>query len=251
MKSIVSYLPQYDYMYLGDTKYLPYGDKSKDTIFQLLQNAVEYLFKNDCALVIVACNTASAEALRRIQQEYLPAHYPDRRVLGVIIPAIEESLQAKRVGILATSGTVASRTYEKEFKKVSTHIRVFQQAAPLLVPFIENSEWELMKPILAEYLKPLLAKNIDTLILGCTHYPIIKEDIRALIGPNIKLVCQDEFIQTKLQEYLEHHPEMEKTLGKNSERTFLLTDKTDHFEKLAREWFTPDIRFEVVEVSNL
>jgi glutamate racemase len=251
MKSIVSQLPEYDYIYLGDTKHLPYGDKSSETICGLLENGVDFLFKQGCALVIVACNTASAEALRSIQQNYLPKHYPDRRVLGVIIPAIEEALGADRVGVLATTATVESRTYEKEFKKASTHIRVFQQAAPLLVPFIENGEWELAKPVLRQYLAPLMEKNIDTLILGCTHYPIIKDEIRTIIGPNIKLISQDEFMHAKIRDYLSRHPEIETLLSKNSTRRFLLTEKTAHFEKLAQSWFTPDINIEVVIVPQI
>ncbi len=251
MKSIVSHLPEYDYVYLGDTIHLPYGDKSKDAIYSFLKNGVSLLFQKDCALIIVACNTASAEALRRIQQEYLPAHYPDRRVLGVIIPAIEESLNADRVGILGTTATVESKTYEKKFKKASTHIRVFQQAAPLLVPFIENGEWELVKPVLKEYLKPLLEKKIDTLVLGCTHYPILKKEIREYIGPNIKLVSQDEFINKKVADYLKRHTEIEQRLTKRQTREFMISKKTDHFEKLAREWFSPSIKLEVVEIPEI
>lgn len=249
MKSIVAALPEYDYVYLGDTIHLPYGDKSQETICSFLQNGVEYLFRQDCALIIVACNTASAEALRHIQQHYLPKHYPDRRVLGVIIPAIEESLEANRVGVLGTLATVESKTYEKEFKKASTHIRVFQQAAPLLVPFIETGEWELIKPVLAGYLKPLLEKEIDTLVLGCTHYPILKKEIREIIGEEIKLISQDEFIYKKIADYLKRHPEMETRLHKKGTQLFYVTEKTGHFEKLAKDWFHENIDLGVVDLS--
>lgn len=250
MKSIISELPEYDYVYLGDTKHLPYGDKSGETIYSLLESGVAFLLNSGCALVIVACNTASAEALRGIQQNFLPKHYPDRRVLGVIIPAIEEALGGDRVGVLATSATVLSRTYEREFKKASTHIRVFQQAAPLLVPFIENGQWDLLRPILKQYLDPLIEKDIDTLVLGCTHYPIIKDDIKALIGPKIRLISQDEFMHAKIRDYLNRHPEIESKLSKNASREFFLTEKTTHFEKLAYQWFTPEIEIQVIELPK-
>ena len=250
MKTIVSALPDYDYVYLGDTVNLPYGDKDQEAICSFLQNGVEFLFQQDCALIIVACNTASAEALRYIQQTFLPKRYPDRRVLGVIIPAVEESLGSDRVGVLGTVATVKSKTYEKEFKKASTHIRVFQQEAPLLVPCIENGEWDLIPPLLKQYLKPLLEKKIDTLVLGCTHYPILKKEIREIIGPHIKLISQDEFIHVKVADYLRRHPEIESKLGKTGSRDFYLTQKTDHFEALAKEWFSQDIKLVVVTISD-
>ena len=251
MKGIGKKLPKYDYVYLGDTLHLPYGDRSPEMIYQLLKNGVEYLFKKNCKLIIVACNTASAKALRQIQQEYLPEHYPDRRVLGVIIPAIEESLDAKRVGVLGTMATVESKTYIKEFKKAAPKIRVFQQAAPLLVPFIENGEWELIKPVLKEYLEPLISKDIDTLVLGCTHYPLIKDEVKNIVGKNIRVVCQDEFIHRKLKEYLDRHPEIDSKLTKKGTREFLITEKTDHFEKLAKSWFSKKIELKVVELPSL
>ncbi len=250
MKKIIKRLPEYDYVYLGDTKHLPYGDRNPETIYQLLKNGIDFLFKQKCGLIIVACNTASAEALRRIQQEYLPTHYPKRRVLGVIIPAIEESLLGKRVGILATAATVNSKTYEKEFKKINPRIRVYQQPAPLLVPFIENAEWHLIMPVLKEYLKPLLSKKIDTLILGCTHYPILKKEIKKIIGTDIKLICQDEFIHTKTKEYLARHPEIRDPLTHNGTREFFITEKTPHFEKLAKKWFNSTIKLKVIEVPE-
>ncbi len=251
MKSIVSSLPQYDYIYLGDTLRLPYGDRDQATIQTFLRNGVDYLFKQGCVLIIVACNTASAEALRQIQQTYLPECYPDRRVLGVIIPAIEEAMRGDRVGVLGTMATVKSRTYEKEFKKKSSHIRVFQQAAPLLVPMIENGEWNLIEPVLREYLQPLLEKDIDTLVLGCTHYPILKKEIRNIIGPEVHLVCQDEFIDKKLEDYLKRHPEISDRLSSNGTREFTITKTSEHFEKLAKEWFNKDIELKVIEIPEI
>lgn len=251
MKNIVENLPQYDYVYLGDTLHLPYGDKSPETICSLLQNGVDYLFKQECALIIVACNTASAEALRYVQQKYLPTHYPDRRVLGVIVPTIEESIPTNRIGVLGTTATVESRTYEKEFKKVSEHTQVFQQAAPLLVPMIENAELHLVEPVLKKYLKPLLEQQIDTLILGCTHYPILKKQIRDIIGPDIKLICQNEFIDKKLKHYLLRHSEIETRLTKTGTQRFTITKTNEHFEKFAREWFSLNINLEMIEIPEV
>jgi len=194
-RALTKKLPQYDYVYLGDTQRMPYGNRSRETIYQFLREAVEYLFSRDCELIIVACNTASAEALRRIQQEYFPKHYPKRRVLGVIIPTAEIALEngmAKRIGVLATQGTVHSRAYVRELKKIAPHIEIFQQAAPLLVPIIESNSIKFADPILYSYLKPLLEKNIDTLILGCTHYPLLKPLLHDILGNGVKLIDSAE-----------------------------------------------------------
>lgn len=250
LKSVAENLPEYDYVYLGDTLHLPYGEKTQEAICALVQQGIEYLLQQDCALIIVACNTASAEALRQVQQKYLPIHYPDRRVLGVIIPAIEESSGTKRVGVLGTTATVASRAYEKEFKKTNPDIEIFQQAAPLLVPYIENGQWELIPPVLEEYLQPLLEKQIDTLVLGCTHYPLLKNEIRGIIGPKIRIVSQDEFLHKKVQNYLERHPEIDTRLSKNRTRAFFITKKTEHFEKLAKEWFNENTQLQVVKIPR-
>ncbi len=250
MHAIVTALPEYDYVYFGDTIHLPYGDRSEKEIYTFLKNAVAYLFQKDCALVLVACNTASARALRRIQQEYLPAHFPDRRVLGVIVPNIEEALHAKKVGILATRATIKSNTYPIEFKKIYPRTRVFQEAAPLLVPMIEAGAYTTITPVLTKYLAPLLKKNIDTLILACTHYPIIKKEIRDLVSTDVHVICQDEFISKKLKSYLTRHLEIKSKLSKKKTRKFLVTKKTKHFESLARKWFGRNIHLELVKLSS-
>lgn len=251
-KALIKELPQYDYVYLGDTKRVPYGNRSRETVHQFLKEAVEYLFSRDCELIIVACNTASAEALRKIQQEYLPKHYPKRRVLGVIIPTAEVALkngEAKRIGVLATQGTVRSQAYVHELKKIAPRIEVFQQAAPLLVPLIESNSIKFANPILSSYLKPLLKKNIDTLILGCTHYPILKSQIKRLCGAGIKVISQDEVIPKKLFDYLQRHSEIEKKLTKKRQRSFLVTDLTDATEALAKKWFGKNIPFQIVTIK--
>jgi glutamate racemase len=253
MKSLVKELPQYDYVYLGDTKRLPYGNRSRETIYQFLEEAVDYLFKHDCELVILACNTASAEALRRIQQEYLPKHYPSRRVLGIIVPTAEAALKdpkTEKIGVLATQSTVGSRTFIKEIKKIRPSVVVFQKAAPLLVPLIENGSMEFVDSVLNSYLKPLIKRKIDVLILGCTHYPIIKRRIQKICGGKIKIISQNEIISAKLANYLKRHPEIEKRLDKKERRRFLVTDLTNTTKTLAKKWFGASIKFEIVRISR-
>ena len=251
MKAIVEAGPRYDYIYLGDTQRLPYGNRSSETVYMFLREAVTYLFQQQqCALIIVACNTASAEALRRIQQEYLPPNYPDRRVLGVIIPAAEAVLERgiMRVGVLATEGTVQSGAFTRELKKLNPRVEVFHEAAPLLVPLLENGDTAYKNLIVEEYIRAVEKHGINGLLLGCTHYPILKAEIRAVLQPQIQLVCQDEIVPGKLQTYLRRHPELDEKLGKNGKREFLVTDITPTLEKKANEWFGKDVALEVVEL---
>jgi len=250
-KTLVKKLPQYDYVYLGDTQRVPYGNRSHEIVYQFLEEAVDYLFKHGCGLIIVACNTASAEALRRIQQEYLPAHYPKRKVLGIIIPTAEAALKdpkIKRVGVLATQGTVSSGAYTRELKKIYPDVTAVQQSAPLLVPLIENNAVEFADPILRAYLRPLLKKNINVLILGCTHYPILKQHIQKICGKGVKIISSDAIISGKLANYLQRHPEIEKGLSKNKRREFFVTDITDAMKTLSKKWFGQDIRFKRVSL---
>ena len=173
------------------------GELSADVFERAYKEAVEFLFRHDCQLIIIACNTASAEALRKIQQEYLPKKYPNRRVLGVIIPTCEVALDNRKcqaIGVLATESTVKSGSYIREIHKINHQVRVYQQSAPLLVTLIENNGLKWIDPILDEYLKPLLERHIDCLILGCTHYPIIKEEIRKKLDNQILVMSQDEII---------------------------------------------------------
>jgi len=258
-RELVNQLPKYDYIYLGDSARAPYGNRSRELIFEFTRQAVDFLFKQGCEIIILACNTASSEALRRIQQEWLPKNYPQRRVLGVIRPTVEEAVHPvklllrssrkagfngvkvtknNKIGVIGTEGTVSSEAYIREIKNLNPKIRVFQQACPLLVPIIEAGEhnWKGLDLILKTYLKPLLAKKIDTLILGCTHYPIIKNKIKKITG-KIRLVSQEEIIGPKLADYLKRHPEIEKRLGQSGKRIFLTTDLTDKFPKLGSQFF--------------
>lgn len=253
-KSICKMLPEYDYVYLGDTKRVPYGNRSHDTVFEFTREAVDYLFqKENCAIIVVACNTASARALRRIQKEYLIKNFPERKVLGVLIPTAEEAVKFKKVGVLGTLGTVASGTFPKEIKKLLVHrsldeggdkkVKVFQNSAPMLVPLAEAGERALAKPFIVKYLKPLLSKKINVLVLGCTHYPIFKKEFKLVlrslgeVGKNIKLISQDEIIPEKLKDYFLRHPEIEKKLSKKHTTKILVTDITKNVEKLSSQWF--------------
>ncbi|MCX6757456.1 MAG: glutamate racemase [Candidatus Nomurabacteria bacterium] len=232
-KSIRKTLPQYDYVYLGDTKRVPYGNRSHETILEFTREAVKYLFeKENCGLIIIACNTASAQALHELQIEY-----KNKKILGVIIPVAEESINFKKIGILATSATVSSNTFPREIKEVNKNAKVFQNPAPMLVPLAESGENKNALPFIKEYLKPLLAKKIDALILGCTHYPIYKKEIKKILPKNIKIISQDEIIPKKLKNYLQRHTEVENKLSKNGKAKILVTDKTKNIEFLAHKWF--------------
>lgn len=252
LKSIVKKLPQYDYLYLGDTKRVPYGGRSLETIYRFTKEAVEYLLWRDCELIILACNTASAEALRRIQDEFMPKHYPKRKVLGVIIPAVEAVTEHKditRVGVLATEATVNSNKYPREFKKNNPKIKVFQNAAPLLVPLIEHDGIRYTEPMLRDYLKPLLAKKVQAIILGCTHYALLKKQVQKIVGKKVQVFAQDDFLPGKVADYLKRHPEIEKNLTKKKWREFLLTDLARGNKRLAEKWFGGSLEFKLVKIG--
>ncbi len=251
-KSLIKKLPQYNYIYLGDTKRVPYGNRSPETIYKFLKESVEYLFKQNCRLVIVACNTASAQALQKIQQDFLPAHYPDRKVLGVIIPACEialENNQTRNIGVLATAATVGSNAFVIELKKIKPNVKVFQKAAPLLVPFVENDELKFVDPILEMYLKSFKGK-IDTLILGCTHYPLLQSRIQKILGPRVRIISQNKLIPKKLQTYLNNHPEIEKLLTKKSKYKLTVTDLTETILKTASKWFGQNTKIAQIDLGN-
>lgn len=247
-KSIKKLLPEYNYVYLGDTKRVPYGNRSHETVYEFTCEALKYLFeKENCNLVIIACNTASARALRKVQQEFLPKYFPDRKVLGVLIPTAEEVVNFKKVGILATKGTVNSNTFKSEIHKLNPYVEVYQNASPLLVPLIEEGENSLAKPFLEKYLKPLFSKKIDALVLGCTHYPILKKEVKKIVGPKIKVISQDEIIPKKLKDYLARHKEIK--LSKKGNMKILFTDITPTVEELSRKWFGKDTKINLVKID--
>lgn len=251
-KAIVKKMPQYDYIYLGDTKHLPFGDKSQEVIYEYTKSAVDYLFKNGCKIIIIACNTASTRALRKLQREYLPKYYPDRRILGIIIPTIEIIAKNNfyhKLGILATEATVNSKVFPKEIKKLNSKVLVYQQAAPLLSLMIEKGGLKWIDSALHEYLKPLLKRNVDIIVLGCTHYPIVKNKIRKFVGNKIKVISQDEIVPKKLENYLIRHPEIESKITQNRRITFLVTDKTDQLSELAKKWFGKNIQLKLIKLK--
>jgi glutamate racemase len=247
-KAIRKTLPEYDYVYLGDTKRVPYGNRSHETVYQFTRESVEYLFKKEnCALVILACNTASARALRRIQKDYKSTN---KKVLGVLIPAAEEAAQYKKIGILATTGTVVSNTFPREIKKLDKKVQIFQNPAPMLVPLAEEGENKLVVPFLQKYLEPFLNKKLDALVLGCTHYPIFKKEIKKLLSKNTKIISQDEIVPKKLKNYLARHPEISKKLSKNHTAKILVTDMTQSVKKLSQKWFGVNTKLKLVNLSK-
>ncbi len=240
-KEFTKTLPNYDYIYLGDNARTPYGTRSFETVYKYTLQAVEYLFSLDCQLVILACNTASAKALRSIQQNDLPAIAPNKRVLGVIRPSVEavsKYTQNGNIGILATSGTVASRSYILEINKISPNYKVYQQACPMWVPLVENNEHNSIGAdyFTKKYINELLEQNskIDTVILACTHYPLLINKIRKFLPEHIKILTQGEIVAPSLKNYLERHPEIDVKLTKNKSREFLTTDIPKLFNKKAK-----------------
>lgn len=246
LKEFLNLLPDYNYVYLGDNARAPYGDKSQEAIYQYTREAVDFLFQNGCELVIVACNTASAEALRRIQQEYLSSKHPDKRVLGVIIPIAEEMANIKektKIGLIGTKATIDSGAYEREIEKINKNISLFKQSCPLLVPLVEEG-WANKpeaKKILRHYLRPLKDKKIKGLILGCTHYPILLKNIRGVVGKRVKIFNTAEIVAQKLKLYLEKHAWLDKKLSKNREKIFFTTDNPDKFKIMGEKFLKKKI----------
>lgn len=247
MQEIVKALPEYDYMYLGDNARYPYGGRSQRTVQTFTDEAIRYLFKNGCNLIIIACFTASARALREMQEKYLrnpESPYKNRKILGVLLPVAEKAAmyaKHKRIAVVATKGTVESRTIETEIKKLNPDIKVWQQACPLLVPLIEEGWHERpeARMILKKYLRSLKSKNPDALILGCTHYPYMLKDFKRIMGKNVKIINPPEAVAESLKDYLERHPEIEKQLGRaphqngvgrGGKQQFLTTDNAGDFK---------------------
>ena len=247
LRSIVRALPQYDYAYLGDTARAPYGHRSQETIYEYTKQAVDFLFNHDCGIIIIACNTSSSEALRKIQKDHMKNYGPEKKILGVLIPAAEEAVQKtknNKICVIATEATVSSNAFLRELIKLNSGVRVFQNACPLLVPLVEAGRQNSpeIQTILEEYLRPLVSKKIDTIILGCTHYGILENKIRKIIGPNIALVSEARVVPKKLKIYLEKHSELEKTLSKKSIIHFYSTDSTDNFKILGSKLFGRQIQ---------
>jgi glutamate racemase len=253
LKEIIKLMPEYDYIYLGDNARVPYGGRSADLIYQFTTHAVDFLAKQGCGLVILACNSATASALHKLQTEYIPQKYPTIKILGVIKPSIEAAYEAKskRVGVIGTYATVHSDAFQREIKKLLPHTKVYQTACPLLVPIIEEGKihWSGLKTALKEYLTPLLRKRIDTLILGCTHYGLIGEEVKKIVGKNITIISEGKIVARKLKLYLIKHSELEIKLSKNKKRTYYITDLNDRYEKLAETFMKKNIKLEQCNIG--
>ena len=257
LEEIRKQIPEYDYLYLGDNARTPYGTRSFDVVYKFTLECVKYLFSQGCQLVILACNTASAKALRSIQQNDLPKIDPERRVLGVIRPTVEEIgnlTKTNHVGLLATSGTVQSDSYPIEIHKIFPEIEVTSQACPLLVPLIENNEHKTAGAdfFIKKYVDELINndKKIDTVILGCTHYPLISEQIKSFLPDNVNVISQGELVAKSLKDYLQRHPEMEEKCTKNGMCNYLTTENPEKFSSSASIFLSEDINAQHIEVSN-
>lgn len=248
LKSFIEKMPQYDYLYLGDNARAPYGNRSFDTVHQYTWECVQYLFASGCHLVILACNTASAKALRTIQQKDLPLLNEYRRVLGVIRPTTEQVgsySKTKHVGVLGTAGTVASGSYPMEIAKFYPDVQVFQQACPMWVPLIENAEHlgGGADYFVEKYIDELFCQSdkIDTIVLGCTHYPLLVNKIKSILPSGIQIVSQGEIVADSLECYLQRHAEMEQMCSKNGTQTFLTTDDANTFNRYGTLFFGQEV----------
>jgi len=249
LKEIIHKLPAYDYVYLGDNARAPYGNRSFDTVYRYTLECVKWFFSQGCNLVILACNTASAKALRTIQQNDLPNIDKRKRVLGVIRPTAEvigTLSDSKHVGILGTTGTVNSNSYSLEIAKFYPELKVHQQACPLWVPLIENGEYDNHGTdfFVKKYIHQLLQQDeaIDTILLACTHYPLLLDKIKEYSPADMKILTQGDIVAESLKDYLFRHPEMESKCSKNGIRRFYTTDSTDDFDNHASIFFGKPLR---------
>jgi glutamate racemase len=258
LKEIGKRLPQYDYLYLGDNARAPYGNRSFETVYQYTLECVKWFFSKGCSLVILACNTASAKALRTIQQNDLPQIDRTKRVLGVIRPTAEvigTYSESGSVGVLATNGTVVSESYPMEIAKFFPELKVYQEACPMWVPLIENNEHTthgadyFVKKNLHDLFK--LGEDIDVVLLGCTHYPLLKEKIEEYLPVGVKLISQGEIVAESLASYLERHPEMESRCSKNGQRHFCTTDSTADFDGHAAVFYGEPVSSEHVDLEKV
>lgn len=244
LKEVIKVLPTYDYLYLGDNGRAPYGNHSKEKIIEYTDQAVRFLFDCGARLIIVACFTATSQALREMQEKYLrnPASpYTDRKILGVVRPVVEKAITVsrfRRIGVIGTRGTIESAVFETELKKLDPKIEIIGKACPLLVPFIEEG-WHTKpeaKSIVKKYLMNIKTYNVDTLLLGCTHYPLMIKDIRRIMGKRVNVLHSGKAVAKSLVEYLERHPEIESQLTRGKKLEFLTTDNAERFKKFAEEF---------------
>lgn len=244
LKEIIRELPEYDFIYLGDNARSPYGNRSFDTVYAYTLECVKWFFDQGCSLVVLACNTASAKALRTIQQNDLPGIDEHKRVLGVIRPTTEvigNYSTTGEVGILATLGTVQSGTYPIEIGKFFPGLKVYQEACPMWVPLVENNEYLSTGAdyFIKQHIDHIMAQSgsIDTLLLGCTHYPLLVNKIRQFLPDQVNLLSQGEIVAASLKDYLGRHPDLNEKCSKNSQYQFFTTDSTEEFDNHAAIFF--------------
>lgn len=259
LHALRSALPEYDYLYLGDNARSPYGSRSFEVVYRFTLQAVEYLFRAGAPLIILACNTASAKALRCIQQQYLPGSAdPTRRILGIIRPtveAVEQYTHTGHIGVVATEGTVSSDSYPLEIAKLFPQMTVTQQACPMWVPLVENGEAH--RPgadyFVQQYIGQLLQRDseIDTLLLACTHYPLLLDKIRQYTPREISLVTQGQLVAPSLTDYLGRHPEMERRLSKGGGIRFLTSENADKFQQKASLFLAEEVSAEQVSIDEI
>jgi len=257
LKEIKLLLPFYDYLYLGDNARAPYGPRSFETVYQYTLQSVHWFFERGCHLVILACNTASAKALRTIQQNDLPNIAPEKRVLGVIRPTTErvgELTKTGKVGVLGTRGTVKSGSYPIEIKKLYPDVEVFQEACPMWVPLIENGEYqnEGADFFIAKNLKGLLSQcgQIDAVLLACTHYPLIKDKIEKFLAGRVEVISQGSIVAHSLADYLTRHPEIENKCSTGASTVFYTTDSTEDFDYHATSFFGEPVQSKHVTLDD-
>lgn len=255
LKEIKNLLPQYDFIYLGDNARTPYGTRSFETVYEYTLESVKWLFKQNCALIILACNTASAKALRTIQQKYLPEYDAEKRVLGVIRPTAEiigNYSDTKNIGVLGTKGTVQSESYLIEIEKFFPEIKVFQHACPMWVPLVENKEFDSEGAdfFIKKDIDLLLKKSaeIDTVLLACTHYPLLLEKIKQNLSKNINVISQGNIVAKSLKDYLQRHSEIEAKCSKKATLEFFTTDSTEDFDKHSEIFFGEKVNSKHVDL---
>ncbi|HWR99698.1 MAG TPA: glutamate racemase [Prolixibacteraceae bacterium] len=257
-RELLKKLPQYDYIYLGDNARNPYGTRSFEVVYDYTWQAVRYLFESGCQLVVLACNTASAKALRSIQQKELLAYDPDRRVLGVIRPSVElipSLTKTGHVGVLGTTGTVLSESYPMEIAKISpdSPIHVVQEACPMWVPIVENNLAGSPGAacFVQQNIENLFSRDplIDTVILGCTHYPILSDVIRQYLPEGVVLLDQGPVVADSLQDYFVRHPDMEARCSKGGRRDFFTTESSGNFDPLANLFLGSDVRSKHIKLG--
>jgi glutamate racemase len=256
LREIEKSLPQYDFMYLGDNARAPYGNRSFEIIHRYALEAVTWLLNKKCSLIIIACNTASAKALRTIQQMDLPKLAPDRRVLGIIRPVTEiigNLSSSKHIGILGTAGTVLSNSYAIEINKFFPDLVVTQEACPLWVPIVENDEFDSQGAdfFIKKHINAILKNDpaIDTLVLGCTHYPLLISKIQKFLPKNIQLVSQGAIVAKGLVDYLNRHPEIDGVCTKNKTREFYTSETSENFDRLAAIFYGSKVNSSHVEYA--